>query len=260
MEADIAYRRRKEDIMKNRNWIIGIAFSFVVSLVSCGGGGSTTVLNAYTIAGSAGVLGLLDGTGTAASFYTPFGVTTDGTYVYITDTGNSTIRELVLATGLVSTLTGSAEVSGSTDGPLTTARFYTPCGIIGYGGNLYVADTGNSTIREIVISAVTVSTLAGSPTVTGSIDGTGTGARFNQPAGIITDGPYLYVADTGNSTIRRVTISSGVVITLAGTAGVPGSDNGPLPSSSFNHPTGIALYSPKIFVADYLNSVIRSIQ
>jgi len=251
--------KRNEDIMKNRHWIMGIVFSFVASLVSCGGGGSTTSQMVSTLAGSAGVLGALNGTGSTASFYTPFGITTDGTYLYVADTGNSTIREIVIATGLVTTLTGTAGVPGSTDGPLATARFYTPCGVVTYGGNVYVADTGNSTIREIVISTGTVSTLAGSPTVTGSADGTGSAALFSLPYGITTDGTNLYVADTGNSTIRKIVISTGTVSTLAGSPTVTGSTDGTGAAASFYHPAGITVFGTTLYVADTGNSTIREI-
>jgi hypothetical protein len=246
--------------MKKRYWIIGITISFVVSLMSCGGGGgTTTVQTVTTLAGSEGALGDVDGVGPAARFYTPFGVTTDGTNLYVADTGNSTIRTIVISSGLVSTLTGTAGVTGSADGPLATARFYTSCGITTYGGNLYVADTGNSTIREIVISTGTVSTLAGSPTVTGAVDGQGAAALFSLPYGITTDGTNLYVADTGNSTIRKIIIASGLVSTLTGTAGVTGSDDGPLATARFFHPAGITIYGTNLYVADTGNSTIRKI-
>jgi len=88
--------------------------------------------------------------GTAARFSAPNGITTDGTNLYVTDTGNSTIRKIVISTGVVTTLAGSsAGSSGSTDGTGTSARFYSPYGITTDGTNLYVADTFNHTIRKI---------------------------------------------------------------------------------------------------------------
>jgi len=245
--------------MRNRHWIIAIMLSFVLSLVSCGGGGTTTSQMAYTLAGSAGVLGHLDGQGATTSFYTPFGITTDGTDLFVADTGNSTIRVIVITSAVVSTLSGTAGVPGSTDGPLATARFYTPCGVVTYGGIVYVADTGNSTIREINIAAGTVSTLAGSPTGTGSADGTGPAARFSLPYGITTDGTNLYVADTGNSTIRKIVISTGTVSTLAGSPTVTGSADGTGAAARFYHPAGITIYGTSLYVADTGNSTIREI-
>jgi sugar lactone lactonase YvrE len=78
-----------------------------------------------------------------------------------------------------------------------------PYGITTDGTNLYVADTGNNTIKKVVINAGAITTLAGSSS-SGSIDGTGAAASFNGPYGITTDGKNLYVADTGNNSIRRI--------------------------------------------------------
>jgi sugar lactone lactonase YvrE len=249
--------------MKNRLWILGIILSLVVLLASCGGhhgGTATTTGVVTTLAGTAGVITpYTDGIGTAATFRTPYGIVTDGTSLYVADTGNSTIRKIDIASGLVSTLTGSAGTSGSTDGTGTAALFQAPCGITTDGTNLYVADTGNNTIRKIVISTGVVTTLAGSVGVPGSTDGTGTAATFNLPFGITTDGTNLYVADTGNNTIRKVVISTGVVSTLAGSAGVPGSTDGTGTAATFHAPYGVATDGTSLFVADTGNSTIRRI-
>ena len=246
--------------MKNRLWITGVILSFVVTLATCGGhhGSVVTTGVVTTLAGIAGDPGSLDATGTAATFHTPYGIATDGTSLFVADTGNSTIRKIDIISGLVSTLTGSAGVSGSTDGTGTGALFHAPCGITTDGTNLYVADTGNSTIRKVVISTGVVTTLAGSG-ATGSADGIGTLASFNLPFGITTDGTNLYVADTGNSTIRKVVISTGEVTTLAGTAGVPGSADGTGTAAMFHTPYGLVIYGTILYVADTGNSTIRTI-
>ena len=90
-----------------------------------------------------------DGTGAAASFKFPYGTTTDGTNLYVADTGNNTVRKIVIATGVVTTLAGTAGVTGSTDGTGAAASFNRPGGITTDGTNLYVADTGNNTVRKI---------------------------------------------------------------------------------------------------------------
>src|ERR1035441_4358330 len=137
---------------------------------------------------------------------------------------------LFLASGLiahsqsltVSTLAGYA-APGSTDGTGAAARFANPWGVAAdTAGNLYVADTDNHTIRKIAVGGA-VSTLAGSAGVSGSADGTGSGARFFQPQGVAVDSAgNVYVADTSNYTIRKIT-PAGVVSTLAGSAGTSGS-------------------------------------
>ncbi len=248
--------------MKSRFWIISVILSFVVLLASCGGSsGGTTVTTGVvtTLAGIAGEPGSLDATGTAATFHTPYGVTTDGTSLFIADTGNSTIRKIDIASGLVSTLTGSAGVPGSTDGTGTAALFQAPCGITTDGTNLYVTDTGNNTIRKVVISSGVVTTLAGMAGTSGSADGTGTAATFHTPIGVVTDGPSLFVADTANNTIRAIDIASGVVTTLAGIAGTSGSTDGTGTAALFNHPVGITMAGTILYIADTGNSTIRVI-
>jgi hypothetical protein len=248
--------------MKKRLWIIAVILSFVVSLASCGGGGGGTAASTgvvTTLAGIAGDPGSVDATGTAATFHTPYGITTDGTSLFVADTGNSTIRKIDIASGLVSTLTGSAGVPGSTDGTGTAALFQAPCGITTDGTNLYVADTGNNTIRKVVISTGEVTTLAGIAGVPGSTDGTGTAATFHTPYGIVTDGPSIFVADTGNNTIRSIDIASGAVNTFAGSAGISGSTDATGTAALFNHPAGITLNGSIVYVADTGNNTIRVI-
>ena len=139
----------------------------------------------------------------------PHGVTTDGTNLYVADSGNHTIRKVVIATGVVTTLAGTAGFSGSSDGTGTTARFNDPNGVTTDGTNLYVADSGNHTIRKVVIATGVVTTLAGTAGSSGSSDNTGTSARFTIQMAITTDGTNLYVADSGNHTIRKVVIAIG---------------------------------------------------
>jgi len=224
-----------------------------------------------TLAGQAGVSGSsdsTDGTGATASFALPFGITTDGTNLYVADTYNDTIRKIVIATGNVTTLAGQAGVFGSsdsTDGTGATASFGQPYGITTDGTNLYVADTRNYTIRKIVIVTGEVTTLAGQAGVYGasdSTDGTGATASFWLPSGITTDGTNLYVADQANDTIRKIIIATGNVTTLAGQAGVIGysdSTDGTGATASFNYPIGITINGTNLYVADTSNNIIRKI-
>src|SRR3989338_5191527 len=137
-----------------------------------------------TFAGSAGSSGSTDATGSSARFNSPHSITTDGTNLYVTDQDNHIVRKIVISTGVVTTIAGSAGSSGSTDATGSSARFYTPRGITTDGTNLYVVDSWNYTIRKIVISTGVVTTIAGSAGLSGSTDGTGTSARFNGPFGI----------------------------------------------------------------------------
>jgi hypothetical protein len=124
-------------------------------------------------------------------------------------------------------------------------------------GNVYVADTSNSTIRKVTPGGV-VTTLAGLAGTLGSADGTGSTARFSGPQGVAVDSAgNVYVADTWNNTIRKVT-PGGIVTTLAGLAGSQGSADGTGSAARFNDPYGVAVDSAgNIYVADSFNNAIR---
>src|ERR1035441_4089593 len=214
-----------------------------------------------TLAGLAGVSGSADGTGSGARLNQPQGVAVDANgIVYVADPGNYTIRKIPPA-GVVTTLAGSAGISGSTDATGGTARFYEPEGIaVNSAGTLiYVADTWNHTIRQVT-SAGAVTTLAGSAGNNGSANGTGSSAQFNQPQGLAVDGTgNVYVGDTGNQMIRMVT-PGGAVTTLAGSAGNYGSADATGSGASFWNPQGIALDgSVNLYVADSFNNTIRKV-
>jgi sugar lactone lactonase YvrE len=215
-----------------------------------------------TLAGGAGEF--LDATGTAARFRNPYGIVIDptGTNLYVTDSGNHRIRQIVIASGAVSTLAGSGTAS-SVNGAGTAATFNNPFGIAidSTGTNLYVAENNGHRIRRIVIASREVSTLAGSGSAAFA-DGAGTAASFNAPAGVTIDstGTNLYVSDGGNCRVRRIVIGSGAVSTLAGSGSAAFAD-GAGTAASFNRPTGIAIdpTGTKLYVSDAENDRIRQI-
>src|SRR6185369_7898734 len=149
------------------------------------------------LAGQLGGPGNADGIGGQARFAGPRGVASDGAgNLFVADTDNHVVRKVVIATGAVTTFAGTAGSSGSADAVGVAAAFNHPSGIASDGaGNLYVADTDNSTIRRVVIASAQVSTLAGAVSTPGSTDGTGGVARFNHPAGLTFDSGALYVTD-----------------------------------------------------------------
>jgi hypothetical protein len=208
-----------------------------------------------TLAGT-GSTGSSNGTGTSASFSSPYAITTDGSNLYVADSENHLIRKIVISTGAVTTVAGT-ESSGSANGTGTSASFSSPQGITTDGTNLYVADNGNHLIRKVVISTGAVTTVAGTGS-SGSANGTGTSASFSSPQGITTDGTNLYVADYGNHLIRKIVISTGAVTTVAGT-GSSGSANGTGTSASFNTPTGVTTDGTNLYVSDSDNHLIRKI-
>ncbi len=217
-----------------------------------------------TIAGAAGISGGADGTAGVARFYRPSGVALDSTAtnLYITDS-NHTIRKLVLATGVVTTLAGKTDNSGSTDGTGANALFDGPSGIaVSSAGNLYVADSGH-TIRKVVIATGVVTTIAGTAGTSGNTDGVGAAARFNNPAGVALDsaGTTLYIADEDNKSIRKLVLATAAVSRFAGSStGLGGSADGAADNARFVTPTGIGLDSSgNIFVADTDNNTIRKV-
>ena len=227
--------------------------------------------NVTTFAGTT-TAGHADGTGSAASFDAPSGVAMDSSgNIYVADTLNDEIREITPG-GAVTTLAGTAGTAGSLNGSGTAALFSGPTDVaVNSAGDIFVADSGNNEIREIVCtgttaSTCTVSTLAGS-TTPGNTNGLGTQALFRFPTDVAVDSSgNLYVADNGNQEIREIvctasppTASTCTVSTLAGT-GSPGSTNGLGTQAQFDAPTGVAVdASGDIYVADQGNNEIREI-
>ena len=213
-----------------------------------------------TLAGRARSSGSADGTGPAALFASPNGVAVDGLgNVFVADDGNHTIRKIT-PSGAVTTLAGTAGLSGSADGTGAAARFDSLAGVAVDGsGNVFVADDGNHTIRKITPSGA-VTTLAGTAGLSGSADGTGAAARFDSPSGVAVDGSgNVFVADTYNNTIRKIT-PSGVVTTFTGTAKSSGSADGTGAAARFAFPSGVAVDgSGNVFVADAGNGTVRKI-
>lgn len=204
---------------------------------------------------------VVDGTGAAARFYLPEGLAMapDG-MLYVSD--NHTIRS-VTPLGVVRTVAGVAGVPGWADGTGSAARFKLPKGVAtDKAGNVYIADTDNNVIRKMAPGGV-VTTLAGSPWQKGSTDGQGEQAGFYAPFNLtVGDDSNIYVADTFNQTIRKVT-PTGVVSTFAGSPVLPlssGSIDGPVADARFYDPRGVAVdANGNIFVADYANRTIRKI-
>lgn len=217
-----------------------------------------------TLAGQPPLTPSVSGTsGTQNPLYfnsSPEGVAVDADgNIYVADTGAHVIRK-VSPDGVMSTFAGTYGSRGSTDGQSTSSKFNGPRGVtLDAQGNLFVADTGNYTIRKITMSGM-VSTFAGSAGVSGATNGVGGLARFGTPFGLATDGSdNVYVADTSNNTIRKIT-PSGMVSTLAGVAGSYGSSDGTGTLARFDTPKGIASdILGNLFVADYYNNTIRKI-
>lgn len=208
-----------------------------------------------TLAGKAGNFGNVDGSAHSARFFGPSGLALDQTgNIYVADSYNNAIRKIT-PDGLVSTL-GGHKVGAEEDWMV----FYPQSVVVDGNGNVFVSDYYNPVIWMITPAGL-VTTLAGLVGRWGSADGIGTAARFSVPLGLTVDSANnIYVADYGDSTIRKIT-ASGAVNTLAGrSGGYPGDDEGIGSAARFALPTGIALDNTgNVYVADTLNKAIRKI-
>lgn len=213
-----------------------------------------------TLAGVPGGIGETDGAATIARFNFPKGIVSDKNgNVYIADRNNNCIRKI--KAGQVSTFAGKKGPTGgfvNSANPLT-AEFNFPYGIdINSSGELFVADLFNDAIRKILPSGA-VSTLAGKGAVPGDVDGIGVNAQFNWPSDLtIFQDTIIFVADYLNNKIKRVS-ANGRSITFAGTK-ISGNANGPLSSSAFFAPLGVAMFDNASFlIVDNGNVKIRSL-
>lgn len=212
----------------NLDRLLAILAAACVGLSACGGGDSNggvvspaPPLSVTLFAGALQSAGSNDGRGAKAQFNRPADVAQDSAgNVYVADAGNHTIRRIAVD-GTVSTLAGSAAQAGSADGTGANARFSGPMGIaVDAAGNVYVSDTGNSTLRRIGAGGV-VTTISGVAGQAGSTDGNTATARFRAPLSLAVDpSGSLYVVD--DNAVRKRS-PDGTVSTFAGKAGDRGS-------------------------------------
>lgn len=205
----------------------------------------------------AGSAGSTDGSGTAARFNCPWGITTDGVNLYVTDQNNYEIREIVISSGQVSTFAGKAGTAGHADGTGSAATFGNELwGIATDGSYLYVCDASNSRVRRAALASAAVTTLsstgtwAANPSTAASIPCTG---------GIATDGTNLFLASQSKDTILKLVISTGSCTQFAGSAGVSGSADGSSSSARFSEPIALTMDSTSLYVADLGNLTIRQV-
>lgn len=206
--------------------------------------------------------GFANGIGLAARFTGPYGIVSDlQGNLYVTDTGNSIIRKITVATNEVTTFAGTYRAFGFVNGVGAAARFNGPQGISYDGqGNLYVADTGNAAIRKIVIATGAVTTVVGIPMVsggetygtTGYTDGPISTARFTRPtAAVFTGSGALYVLEAEYGVVRKIDLNAQIVSTVAGSYRAPQQD-GVGSAARFSDPMG-AVYDGQnaLYITDF---------
>ncbi len=212
-----------------------------------------TLAGVVTVFAGSGTIGSVDGTGAAASFNRPWGMTIDAKgNIYVADAGNNKIREIT-PSGQVSTVAGNG-TKGYHDGIGSVVSFNNPSGVaVDALGDIFVVDSDNNRIREIQSSGY-VLTFAGNGQYS-SLDGYGTIAGFYDPHGIAIDGSgYLYIAD-GNNRIRKIS-PIGTVTTIAGNGS--GHNDGIGTAASFYFPNEIAIDAAgNLYITDTGNNMIR---
>jgi uncharacterized protein (TIGR03437 family) len=185
--------------------------------------------------------------------------------LYFTDSDNHRIRKIA-PNGVITTVAGTGTRGFSGDnGPATAAQLNFPIGIAVDGsGNLYIADNGNHAVRKVTVSTGIISTIVG---VEGSSGFAGDGgpspaARLNSPQNVAVDKDgNLYISDFSNHRIRKVTASTGLITTIAGTgtAGFSG-DDGTATAAQLNGPNNVSVDSNgNLYICDATNARIRKI-
>ena len=191
-----------------------------------------------------GTYGDVDGPSTSAEFADPRGLALDAplNLLFIADRDNNVIRELDLATGMVSTVAGTGTFgNGGTDIPATSADLASPTAVAvnASGLNLYIADTFNNVVREVNLTTGIITTIAGTGTAGYSGDGgPATSAELFDPSGVAVDSAgNVYIADSDNEVVRKVAASTQTITTIAGTGTLGDTgDNGPATSAELATP------------------------
>ena len=206
------------------------------------------------------------GVATAATLKGPRGLAIDTSgNVYIADQDNHCIRKVTVSTGIISTIVGTGAASYSGDGgQAITATMNNPTGVaLDTSGNIYIADYSNNRIRKVTISTNIIVTIAGTGIGTYSGDGAAaSSAALYHPWGIALDSSgNVYIGDSANCRIRKITVSTGIITTIAGTGTASYSgDNGAATSATLLNPCGVTVDSiGNVYIADEYNNCIRKV-
>ena len=240
--------------------IYGLAYDAVNAKLYIANAGRSTIQSIdptdltstpVTLAGGDNVSGTTNGDGTAARFYSPFGLAMNGTTLLVADTGNSIIRK-------ITSLAGTKTVANYATG----GSFNLPTALAVSATDVYVADTNVHAIKKISLVDESSLTWAGTSGTSGTTTGvTRLNALFNTPAGIAVDTATgnVYVSDSGNHTIRKIDVA-GNVTTIAGIAGTSGYKNSATGTlAKFNLPTNLVFSGNALYVTDTFNHAIRKI-
>jgi len=260
-------------------WVSSLLVLGVLTAVcGCGNSGSGTI---STFAGNAKIGYSGDGgSAISAELWAPSGVAVDASgNLYIADLGDNVVRKVTASTGMITTVAGDSTYMGADThggysgdgGPAVSAELNGPVSVaLDPSGNLYISDGGNNVVRKVAASTGIITTVAGHFSLGGysGDGGPAVKAQLNNPYGIAADiSGNLYIADTRNNVVRKVSASTGIITTVAGNgynAGINsggfGGDNGPATSAELSYPEGVALdASGNVYIADTLNIRVRKV-
>ena len=184
---------------------------------------------------------------------------------YFSDGGNNVVREVNISTGIISTVAGNGTAGYSGDGGAATSAQLSSPGTIALdaSNNIYIADFGNNVVRKVAVSTGYISTIAGNGTAGYAGDGgAATSAELHSPGGVALDAAgNVYIGDAGNNRVRMLTVSTGILTTVAGngTAGYSG-DSGAAISAELSNNTDAELDSVgNLYIADFSNNRVRKV-
>lgn len=244
-----------------------LSFVFCLSITFCMSSRSSAQVITTLAGNGTAAFGGDAGASTAAQVNYPFGVAVDTTTgnIYIADTKNNRIREIVAATGIINTIAGTGVAGALGDGgAATAAQLNNPTAVaIDLAHNVYIADQANNRVRMIVAATGNITTLAGTGIAGYFGDrGAATAAELNSPYGVATDAAgNVYIADALNNRIRLVTVTTGVITSIAGTGVAAfGGDGGVATGARLNTPEGVYVDATgSVYIADTYNDRIRKI-
>jgi sugar lactone lactonase YvrE len=206
------------------------------------------------------------GPATAAELNQPFGMAVDAADdVFLADSKNNAIREIIKSSGKMITVAGSGQAGYSGDGgPATQAKLDGPLGVaVDAAGDLFIADSLNNRVREVVVTTGDIITLAGDGSWSDRGDGgPAAAAELADPHGVVVDASgNLFIADTGKGRIREVVAATGDIITVAGDGSFgDDGDGGPATDAAIGLPGGLTLDAAgDLFIADFWNDVVREV-